>query len=197
MKKVLITTFFFWLSAVVQAAPVALTSSIQCSAGNQQNGIAIGDVTGNLGGATDCWGTYDGNDPGPSGDGFSIGTDTYAFLAKQDTPGGLSGTNIGLVVSPSGGAPSGTWEFDPTKFSGQNFLIVLKAASKPGYAVWLFSGADAASYSGTWLVAWGKNLSHLSIYHSGPTFGNEVPVLPTLWLLGVGLVAVLISRRKR
>ena len=181
------------LTTTAQAVPIVLDSSIQCSAGNAQNGIAIDDVTGNAGGATDCWGTLDGNNPGPSGDGFDIGGMIFDFIAKEDTPGGLSGAIIGLDVTPDGGAPSGTWEFDPTLFSADAFLIVLKAANSPAYGVWLFDGADADSFSGDWSVAWGKDLSHLTIYAKN---GVVVPEPSTLGLLGAGLLA-LFMRRKR
>ena len=183
------------LTTAAQAVPITLDDTIRCGAGNAQNGIAIGDVTGNAGGATDCWGTLDGNDPGPSGDGFDIGGMIFDFIAKEDTPGGLSGADIGLDVNPPGGALSGTWEYDPTLFSTDAFLIVLKASNSPGFGVWLFEGSpDADSSSGTWLVAWGKDLSHLTIYAKN---GVAVPEPSTLGLLGAGLLGLAFARRKK
>lgn len=178
-----------------EAAPIVLDSSIQCSLGNAINGISVTDVTGNLGGSTDCWGTLNGNDPGPSGDGFEIDGMVFDFVAKEDTPGGLTGMDIGLSVSPSGGAPSGTWEYDPSLFSADSFLIVLKAASSPGFGAWLFEGADAASFSGDWSVAWGKDLSHLSIY--AKDVDTQVPEPATVGLLGLGLVLIGVLRRRK
>jgi hypothetical protein len=187
----------FSLQAV--AAPVVLDNTFACSAGNAINGISIGDVTGNAGGATECWGTFDGNDPGPSGEGFDVGGTIFEFVAKEDTPGGLSGADIGLVVSPSGGASSGTWAFDSTKFAPTEFLIVLKAANSPGYAAWLFDGSTAASDMGDWMVAWTnkqgvpRDLSHLSVY--APTV---IPVPAAVWLFGSGLLGlVAVARRRR
>jgi hypothetical protein len=181
------------------AEAVVLDNSFMCSAGNAVNGIAVTDVTGNLGGATECWGTLNGNAPGPSGEGFDIDGTIFDFVAKENTPGSLEGTDIGLIVTPNGGASSGTWEFDPSKFAPTEFLIVLKAANKPGYAAWLFTGADAASFSGDWLVAWTNNngkprtLSHLSIY--APTV---VPVPAAVWLFASGLLGLVgVARRKR
>ena len=182
------------LSMRAEAVPIVLDNSVQCSAGNAQNGILVGDVTGNAGGATDCWGTLNGNDPGPSGDGFDIGGMIFDYIAKEETPGGVFGANIGLDVTPDGGAPSGTWEYDPSRFSADAFLIVLKAANSPGFGVWLFEGTDADSFSGDWSVAWGPDLSHLAIYAKG---ANIVPEPATLGLLGLGLAIIGISRRRR
>lgn len=182
-------------ASVAQAAPVDLDSfaAISCSAGTPLNGISLGDVTGNNGGPTDCWGTFgsEGNPLNTPKDGFLLGGMQFDLVAKEDTPGGLSGTDIGLSVTPSGGALTGDWSYDPTKFSPSAFLITLKAASKPGYAVWLFDGPSAASDIGTWSVAWGHNLSHLSVY-------EKVPEPSTLILLGTGLALVgLRARRKK
>jgi len=117
------------LAMRAEAIPIVLDDSVRCGAGNANTGIVVGDVTGNAGGATDCWGTFSGNDPGPSGDGFQIGTMVFDFIAKEDTPGGLSGMNIGLNVSPDGGAKSGTWQYDPSLFSAGSFLIALNASA--------------------------------------------------------------------
>ncbi len=181
----LLVNILGFVASTAGAVPIALNSSSQCSAGNQSNGIAISDVSGNNGGASDCWGTFDGNDPGPSGDGFIIGTTTFDFVAKKDTPGSLEGLDIGLSVSPGGGALSGTWNFDSSKFNPSEFLIVLKAANNPGYAAWLFTGSDADSFSGDWLVAWNRDLSHLSIYAPDRVPVSEPSILA---LLGLGLL---------
>ena len=180
------------------AEAVVLTDSTRCGAGNALNGITVGDVTGNNGGASECWGTFNGNDP--SGEGFEIGGIQFDFVAKEEmgTPAVWEGMDIGLVISPDDGtATAGTWAFNPGSVSG-DFLLVLKAASDPGYAVWLFEGADAASNAGNWIVAWtnskGKahELSHASIYSS------RVPVPAAVWLFGSGLLGlVAIARRKR
>ena len=181
------------------AAPVVLDNTFSCSAGNAINGITIGDVTGSAGGANECWGTYNGNDPGPSGDGFDVGGTIFDFVAKENTPGILEGADIGLVVSPNTGVPSGTWSFDSSKFAPTEFLIVLKAANTPGYAAWIFDGPEAASNDGNWLVAWTNqngimhDLSHLSIYAPTP-----IPVPAAVWLFGSGLLGLVgVARRKR
>ena len=176
------------LAVRAEAIPIVLDDSVRCGAGNALSGIAIGDVTGDAGGATECFGTFDGNDPGPAGDGFEIFGMLFDFIAKEDTPGGLSGMDIGLNVFPDGGALSGTWEYDPSFFSADAFLIVLKAGNSPGFGVWLFDGMDASSFSGDWSVAWGKDLSHPSIY--------AVPEPSTFGMLGLGLILIGVSRRR-
>jgi hypothetical protein len=178
-------------SAAVQAVlmPIELTDTTRCGAGNAINGIAVGDVTGDLGGADECWGTYDGNDPGPSGGGFKIGDIVYDFIAKENTPGIIEGAHIGLEVLPATGVTAGTWSYDQLLFDPSEFLIVLKAANSPGYATWLFGGASAASFSGDWLVAWGPALSHLAIYAPEgwePSGGEGVPEPAPLALIGLG-----------
>jgi len=153
-------------------------------------------VTGNAGGATDCWGTLTGNDPGPSGDGFEISGMTFDFLAKKDIGGPLEGVDIGLIV---GGTPgqSGTWAFSALPAGYGDFLIVLKAANNPGFAVWLFSGPDAASTSGDWNVAWGKDLSHLSVYAKiSPMSPIPLPAGGLLLMGALGGLGLLRRRRE-
>lgn len=192
-------------SLAAHATTFTLDAAISCSAGGAQNGIAIGDVSGDNGGATECWGTYDGNDAGPSGDGYEIDGGpydgaTFDFVAKQNTPGSTEGDDIGLTVTPSGGALGGEWAFTPGALGGHDFLIVLKAASQPGFAVWLFAGnPDATSYSGSWSVAWGKDLSHLSVYKATlpPQEPEEsVPAPSPVGLLATALLG-LWGRRRR
>lgn len=190
------------LSLSAQAVPVLLNGSNSCSSGNSINGISTGDVTGNAGGSSECYGTFDGNDPGPSGDGFDIGGNIFDFISKLDiTDGGgtiLDGANIGLSITGAGGS-AGTWQYNPALFGASSFLIVLKAANSPGFAAWLFEGADAASSFGAWSVAWtnasGKPpaLSHIAIY-AGEV---QVPEPGTAALFGLGLLLLGFANKKK
>ncbi|MDQ2089650.1 VPLPA-CTERM sorting domain-containing protein [Marimonas arenosa] len=180
---------FTALSSNAIAATVSLNSNIQCSEGNA-NTISVGDVTGNNGGADDCWGAYDGNDPGPGG-AFELDGVEYTFLTKYEFDNGTGvteGADIGLTWTQG---TSGTWTI--TSAIGQDFLIVLKASSTPGYGVWSFFGdPNNTSTSGTFDVAWNKDLSHLAIYVA------PIPI-PAAGLMLIGALGGLgfVARRKR
>lgn len=185
-------TGLFTTSQIAYSATVVLSDSISCNAGTPTHGVQLNDVTGNLGGASNCWGTYGGNDPGPSGDGFSIAGTLFDFVAKKDAEGDTDGQYIGLTFTPvDGSSQPGTWEFNLGAIDG-DFLIVLKHASNPGFAVWLFSGAHADSYSGTWLTAWGGDgVSHISVYET-----SAVPI-PAAGFLLIGSLGSLVALRRR
>ena len=61
LTKVLLASALSMFAYTAQAAFV-LEDSISCITGTPESGIALDDVTGDLGGASNCWGTYDGND---------------------------------------------------------------------------------------------------------------------------------------
>jgi len=186
---------------------LVLDSETQCSAGNSAHGISVKDVTGNNGGASDCWGAFEGNNSNAANP-IQIGTSLFSELAKIDVgeagaPDELSGSDIGLAMTGQGTA-SGTWSFNAGAVDG-DFLVVLKAANKPGFGVWQFAGnPDNTSFSGSWLIAWtvgggpdpsSPALSHISIYGTEAT--TTVPEPGTLATLGLGLLGLALGARRR
>lgn len=144
----------------------ALVLNNQCSLGQAVNTISTSDVTGNMGGATDCFGVFVGSDPGPGSELSHEGIN-WAFVSGVDLSGDkqiTEGTDIGLFLDVNPGGTSGTWSYDASVFSSSSFLIVLETANASGWAAYLFDGVSASSSSGTWFVAWNNALSYMSVY---------------------------------
>lgn len=173
------------------AGPLDITG-LSCDAGNSVNDIAVGDVTGNAGNPSDCFGTIDGNDP--KNDGIVIGGVSFNFLTKYAIEDGTEGVDIDLTYDTD----FGTWAYDSQVTLESPWILVLKQASSPGWAAWLFEGSAAASTSGTYSIAWRENdpfdLSHMVIYGNR---GDLVPEPGPLGLLGLGIVGLYVARRRR
>ena len=229
IRALMLASFgLMWLVAPVHADQIDL-DNMACS--DDARFISTSDVTGNTGGSDACFGAFDGNDPGPSGT-IETGGMVFSFISKVDigdngNPSTVEGANIGLNVyqpglddscapdddaTMTGAASTGCWSYDPSLFSADAFIIVIKAANSPGWAAYLFDTHSDSSW-GEWLVAWGdvkngivsyclgadatvncKDISHLSIYANGGVLVSEPG---TLALLGLGLIALGIARRRR
>ena len=131
-----------------------------------------------------------------------FGHTDWDFLAKEDTPGGLSGTDISLSVTPSGGAASGSWSVNANALDTfARIVLILKAGNT--FSSYLYEPGSGAGDSGTWTTSalGDKNLSHFSIYTSGvsPVPGpSPVPVPAAVWLFGTALIGFIgMSRRTK
>jgi len=225
MRKLVAVTFSVLLTSLAwagmaQAASLTLDDTVRCGANNAINGVSVDDVTGNMGGANECWGTFDGNnsnDANPIIISDAAGTIwTFNEIAKFDVgdPNAMPPTMdtvtgaIGLNITGQGSS-SGTWSFTSGALGGSDFLIVLKAANSPGFGIWEFSGTpNNTSFSGNWRVDWttpgGANpaLSHLSVYAhddnptvtpptvTPPTVTPPIPEPATILLFGTGLAGL-------
>ncbi|WP_163833321.1 hypothetical protein [Spartinivicinus ruber] len=99
---------------------------------------------------------------------LSIFGGEWSFLAKEDTPGGLEGADIGLQVHKAT-STSGDWSVNPGALNiFDDILVVLKAGN--AFAAYLIENTDIND--GYFNYQWTKSgLSHLSLYYR-----NDDPV---------------------
>jgi hypothetical protein len=190
-----------WIGAISFASVLSMGSA-NAAIYTSTDSCAVGDMSA---AADQCFGSVL---PTPVNDSESFlngntfggltglfGHTDWDFLAKQDTPGGLTGDDIGLSVTPSGGAASGTWSVNAGALDTFDHVVfVLKSGNT--FAAYLYEPGSAAGSSGSWTTAalGDKNLSHFSVYTSGV---REVPVPAAAWLFGSGLIGLAGFKRRQ
>jgi hypothetical protein len=186
------TTPLLALMATVGLSALAVTSPANAAT------MTCGDFT--LGDAADCAGPIAGNDPFPDPVEDLFGDDWIA-IDKDETAGETSGSDVDtgspeewfFWTAADGEDPNdvrnGTWTLDPAIWSlFDRLAIALKAGNE--FSVFLLEQGDL---DGIWSS--GKGLSHASLYG---VEGDDTQLAEpgTLLLLGLGLVAVVVARRR-
>ena len=193
------TMFAFRRAAALCAA------ALICSAA-QAESIPVGDLFLQqrvVEGSNDCAGDL-GRPPNCSVNGSPLiakydwsENDTYDFTAG--TFGSIDGSEFDIS---SGDAGTGTWTYTPGTDDPAVRYWSVKAGN--GYIIyWLTEGEtgeldDAvAAPTGValpWITPEERDLSHISFYDAG---GIVVPEPGTIALLGLGLIGIALSRRRR
>ena len=145
-------------------------------------------------GADDCAGPIKGNDSESLVNFLALfGYDDWVYLQKENTPGDLeTNIDVGLNVTPDGGASSGSWSVDPGALNVYDMImIVLKTGNL--FVAYLYEDPNEDPIDGgKWDTRDLKNkdLSHLSLY-------ARVSEPSTMLLLGAGLIGLAGFGRKK
>ena len=164
----------------------------------QASTCSVANVTAAGAPALDC-AVFEGNDKVGGNEPLTVnqlnlfGHNDWQFLDK--TGGGGTG-DADLEVTGLG-TLSGTWSVDADFLANfEEFVIVLKASNE--FAAYLFDNGSADG--GTWASFNGHGLSHLTLYARGERDGGGVSPVPepgALGLLGVGVLGVVATRRRK
>jgi hypothetical protein len=214
----------FSVLGLMSLAGLAQADPLVCNDGDYAGSLSTSDVTWSYDGATqdadNCYGEVAGNDDATAVDGAFGGT--WEELAKADgstlpsDTGSYMGVDFTLTATCDGGCAgsSGTYTLtwtDPAPTSLPltfDFVVALKGSDN--YGLYFFddvtiqsdpNSGTANSGTGTWEITFLNNgeqipnISHLTIYVREGT--SDMPEPGTLSLLGIGLLGIGLSRRRK
>jgi hypothetical protein len=204
------------LAFVAATCGTAQAAATYCSSATGAAPLATTDVTFNTVKANDCFGVVDLQNQDPStikdyANNNGLWTpDPWTFITRDDNKTGNSGVGTlggySFTISAdnsSNGNPPSTWYLtvtgSPMPFT-MDFIVYLHAGSNSAY--YFFDDRQInTSNSGTFTIAFTNNggenpaLSGLTIL--ARDIGNTVPEPSILGLLGLGLVGLAFSRRRK
>jgi len=177
------------LFALASAAALLGLSAMPASAISSEGSCELSDVTTDTyGNANACYGLVEGN----------IETSgTFNYGDQLNGWSSFAGGGWSVLGDVTFDTSTHTWTSGTSGFS--ELIIVLKQATLWG--AWYFNPADS---SGTWSTSWifkngntgpGGGLSHGFALVRGTT--TTVPEPGTLALLGIGMLGVMVARRRK
>ena len=175
-----------WIACLVLLMTMGAVHAVPCSQGSVSGSVSCQDGTANNDFLTN---------PLEVNVETFFGFNDWVFLQKQNTPGILeTGIDVGLVVAPTTGTQTGTWEFGNAVWPNyEDVMIVLKTGNnQPVFFSGYLLDNVLMPTAGTWDTG-DKDLSHLTLYARGAASGPE-PTTAALLLLG--LIGAGLSRKR-